>query len=65
VRNVVANHGFFSCNLTNLRHCYRFLVLWVVCEEHPFCELGVLVGLSLRRQAFRSCCCVILGWYLI
>ena len=25
VRNVVANHGFLSCNLTNLRHCFRFV----------------------------------------
>ena len=22
VGNIVADHGFFPCNLTNLRHCY-------------------------------------------
>ena len=38
VRNVVANHGFFSCNLTNLRHRYLSLFIFLRCPLLSGCS---------------------------
>ena len=60
VRNVVANHGLLSCNLTNLRHCFRFVsVVEIIGVNADRCVALV------RRAGFRNCCCVILGWDLV